>query len=311
MAFHAKKGIGAFRPGDVANLAINPLPWFIARDLTWHLNYQTLATALSELRSAGFSAVQADIPDGSTVAEYNSFLTGADFRPAPGYFSGDFSHRENHRQLVEGVKRHAAQQAELGLDVAFIAQDSVAPRLKLPAVGVGFNAETLFVIAEGLASAADAAKRLGVRYALHPHVSTLVETEQEVRLVLDSTTGSALAFGPDTGHLAWAGMDPQRIIRDYSDRVAAVHLKDVDESARARAVNESANYVAATSDLHVWTEPGRGMIDFGAVFDGLPNDFDGWFVIEVDVPNLPTAQESAKASLDFINSQPYFMRADA
>jgi sugar phosphate isomerase/epimerase len=36
-----------------------------------------------------------------------------------------------------------------------------------------------------------------------------------------------LDFGPDTGHLTWARIDPVRLIGRYRDRAAGLHVKDV------------------------------------------------------------------------------------
>ena len=283
-------------------VAINPLPWILG-DTAFNLSRETLTLAMTELRPIGFDHLTIDVPDGWTTPHYSALLTEHGFRPAPGYFSGDWSDRAAHAGLVERVKVHANVHAELGLDRAFIAHDLVPERIERPAVGSGTAA--LPVIADGLALAAEAARAEGVRYALHPHVGSPVETEPEVRAVLDATAGSALAFGPDTGHLAWAGADPADLVRDYAERVIAVHLKDVEPEARAAAIAAGDDYRAATVDRHLWIEPGRGMVDFDAVFDALPPDFDGWFVIEVDVPHAPTAAESSAISYTFLRKQPY------
>lgn len=127
--------------------------------------------------------------------------------------------------------------------------------------------------------------------------------------MLDATEGSPLLFGPDTGHLRWGGTRPDTIIHDYADRVLNVHLKDVDQLAADTARLRGDDYATATGDAHVWIEPGRGDIDFNAVVAALPRDFDGWFIIEVDVPHLRDAEESSAESLRFLNSHPYFAGA--
>jgi hypothetical protein len=48
---------------------------------------------------------------------------------------------------------------------------------------------------------------IGGSLALHPHVGTWIETEQEMESVLAAVPNTALRFRPDTGHLTWAGMD--------------------------------------------------------------------------------------------------------
>jgi inosose dehydratase len=138
----------------------------------------------------------------------------------------------------------------------------------------------------------------------HPHVGSWIETEHEVRAMLDSVDASVLSFGPDTGHLFWAGMNPAAMIADYAPRVGAVHLKDVHRPAAVRAREQGDDYMGATVTRHVWTEPGRGDVDFRAVFAALPSSYDGWFVVEVDVPDLPTKEESTAQSARWVLAQP-------
>lgn len=125
-----------------------------------------------------------------------------------------------------------------------------------------------------------------------------------MRAVLDAIPASDLSFGPDTGHLAWAGMTPSMIMADYADRIAATHLKDVhlDQADEARAAD--ADYMAATvRDFTVWTEPGRGDVDLLAALDTLPSTFPGWVIVEVDVPEASTNLESTQLSAAWVTEQ--------
>jgi inosose dehydratase len=286
-------------------LAVNPLPWVI-HDGMFDVSVATLTPALRELGAIGFDALHADIPAGQTPDEYRGLLSDAGFRPAPGYFGADFAEDGAGDALVEAARVHAAGQAALGLTEMFIAQNLSPERLARPAVGADASADRIARIAEHLAAAAAASAAEGVTAALHPHVGSWIETEAEVRAVLDATAGSALAFGPDVGHLTWAGADAPGLVREYRDRVVAAHLKDVDRAAAERARARELDYWGATGEEHVWAEPGRGGVDFDAVFAALGDDFTGWSVLEVDVPGLPTAEESARASFAFLTAQPFF-----
>ncbi|GGM62852.1 sugar phosphate isomerase/epimerase family protein [Microbacterium saperdae] len=279
--------------------AINPLPW-ILNDLGYRLDREVLTRAMAELHDVGYRHLTVEKPLEMSTADYRALLSDNGFAPAPGYFSGNFSDADQHGALVESIKKHAALHAELGLDRAFIAEDIVPARLAVPAKGVGFDPERIAVIAEGMRLAADAAAIEGVRYGLHPHVATGVETEAEAREVLDRTAGSSLGFGPDTGHIAWAGGDPAALIADYSTRVLSVHVKDVDNEAILAAARHGDDYLAATNARKVWREPGRGDVDWEGVLRALAPDFSGWFVVEVDVPFASTPAESAAQSLEFI-----------
>jgi inosose dehydratase len=290
-------------------IAINPLPWILSGD-GYKFDRDVVETAMTELAQVGFTHLTIEPPTDVTNTEYAELFERHGLSPAPGYFSADFQDRAQHGAAVEAIKKHAALHLELGVDSAFIAANLTPERIAHPAIGAGHDREVTLAIAEGLAAAAEAGAAEGVKYGLHPHVGSGIETELEVRTVLDATRGSALWFGPDTGHLRWAGATPQTLIADYVDRILNVHLKDVDADAAAGALAREEDYMVATGKSKVWTEPGRGSIDFDAVFAALPENFDGWFVIEVDVPNLGTPVESSAASLEFVRRHPYFATRD-
>jgi inosose dehydratase len=284
-------------------LAINPLPWVLTAK-GFDLSLDTVTRALADLEPIGYRGFHADIPEGLTPAQYAVLLADHGFVPAPGYFAGSFQERESLPALLEAARRHAAGQAALGLEEVFIASNLTAERMAEPATGAGADPDRIEVIAESLIAASGAMAAEGVTPALHPHVGSLIETEDEIRSVLDLTAGSPLAFGPDVGHITWAGGNPAALIGDYRDRVSALHLKDVDASAVQAAQQAGAGYMDSTMSHHVWTEPGRGVVDFEGIFAALPAEFSGWMVVEVDVPNLPTPLESSRASYEYFERFP-------
>ena len=286
-------------------VAINPLPWVMSPS-GWNMNAQVLTEALTDLGDVGFRAIHAEVPVGMAASEYRRLLHDHGFEPAPGYFSADFSDADQGGDVVEQAKAAARVQAELGLTEMFIASAMADERKEHPAVGYLADDDRLRRVTDGLAAAAEAMQAEGVTPALHPHVGTWVETDAEIRAVLDGSAGSPLAFGPDTGHLLWAGADPARLVASYAARVKCLHIKDVDAAAVAAAAEHGDDYAGSTFGRHVWTEPGRGVVDLDAVLRALPEGFDGWAVLEVDVPNLPTRVESARAGLDYLRAHPAF-----
>jgi inosose dehydratase len=71
----------------------------------------------------------------------------------------------------------------------------------------------------------------GVRAVLHPHVGTMIETGEEVQQVLH---GSRISLCLDTGHLLIGGTDPAELARQAPERIAHLHLKDVDSAVAAK-----------------------------------------------------------------------------
>jgi inosose dehydratase len=284
-----------------ANVGVNPLPWLLS-PAGFTLDVATLTTAFTEIAGTGFTAVQADVPVGMTAAEYARFLADFGLRPALGYFSAELT--EDPAEIVRAARTHAANQAELGITEVFIASNLTPRRIAAPAVGADFDADRLKTVVDNLGRAAEAIRAERVRPCLHPHVGSWIETEREVRAALDGTDPGVLAFGPDTGHLFWGGMDPAALIAEYADRVGAVHLKDVHAQARIVARDRDNDYFQATNDRALWTEPGRGDIDLTAALRALPADFAGWFVMEVDVPDAGTPRQSTVETARWVSRQP-------
>jgi inosose dehydratase len=114
-----------------------------------------------------------------------------------------------------------------------------------------------------------------------------VETEHELRAVLDGVGRTCSPSGPDTGHMSWAGMDVPAVLRDYADRIVGVHLKDTFAAGIARAAADDLDYQTATEPGRIWAEPGLGDVDLAACLAAFPAGFAGDYMIEVDVPSLP------------------------
>lgn len=86
-------------------------------------------------------------------------------------------------------------------------------------------------LVEGIAAVEEICERHGLRQVLHEHYGCVVETAEEIELVLDR---SPVSFVLDTGHLAIGGFDPVAFARDHLDRVGLVHLKDLRRSVADR-----------------------------------------------------------------------------
>jgi inosose dehydratase len=82
----------------------------------------------------------------------------------------------------------------------------------------------------------------GVRVVLHPHVGTMIETGDELQQVLH---GSSISLCLDTGHLLIGGTDPAELARQAPERLAHLHLKDVDSTIAARVQSGQLTYSEA------------------------------------------------------------------
>ena len=278
---------------------LNPLPWVLTPD-GFELSVPVLRRAFGEISQTPFVGIHADPPADLDADGYRELLAEYGLVPAPGYFSADFAD-EAGKTVVEAAKRHAGVQAALGNTEAFVAAGIAPARRNTPAAGHDADGSRLQRVIDRVGAAAEAITAEGVRPALHPHVGTWIETEPEVDSVLAGVPSTVLGFGPDTGHLTWAGMDAVAVMRRYADRIAAVHVKDVRLGQAEEAKAAGADYNGSTRGPNqVWTEPGRGDVDLVGALATLPVDFTGWVIVEVDVPEAPSNLESTQISARWV-----------
>ena len=118
--------------------------------------------------------------------------------------------------------------------------------------------------------------RWGVQTALHNHLGSPVESQKQLETFLSRCPSCGLLL--DTAHLAAAGGDPLEIVKKYSDRMVAIHLKDW------LLTNPGIG-------LDKWWQRGR-FCELGAGNIGLDNaaimravagtGYDGWVFVEHD-----------------------------
>jgi inosose dehydratase len=256
-----------------------------------------LLRALRAITAAGFDGLAVEIPSGMAPSTYRGLLQDHNLSPAPGYFSMTADGSMTTEAVVDLARQHAELHLELGLGVSFLAANMSPARIQLPAQGASHDASTFDRIIRLTEAVAEAMSSLGVTPAIHQHVGSWIESGEELEAVLEKVPSDLLAFGPDTGHLYWAGIDPQSVVRRHRDRVVAVHLKDVHAAVVKDAADEDLDYVTATLTHNLWTEPGRGDAGISGVIDELNAvNFDGWYIVEVDRPDFADAEESVAYS---------------
>ena len=148
------------------------------------------------------------------------------------------------------------------------------------------------------------AARRGVVATIHPHVGTMVETGTDVQRVL---TGCAIGLCVDTGHLMVGGTDPVALTRDNVERVAHVHLKDVDAGLAQQVLDGSMTFTAAVR-TGMFRPLGQGDVDIASMVATLDAyGYPGWYVLEQDV-RLDGDPEGGGPAADVALSLDYLMR---
>jgi inosose dehydratase len=119
----------------------------------------------------------------------------------------------------------------------------------------------------------------GLELVLHPHQGTLIQTAEDVERALALTD---VPWCLDTGHLLIGGTDPVDFVRRHAQRVAHVHLKDVDAALADRVRSGERTLVQATQE-GLFQPLGEGDARIDEVIRILERTgYERWLVLEQD-----------------------------
>lgn len=276
-------------------IAANPIPYWSRAGKT----REVFEEAFRDFQKIGFTAVKADVPDEMSAAEYQRWIGGYGLAPALSLFSSPFDETVDMAEEVERAKRFGATQVALGLDRTMVSSMSIPARLARPAVGAGFDEGRLARAIDNCGTVCRVLQEEGLRPLHHSHVGGVFETEEEIVRLLDDLGPDVIGFGPDTGHLRWAGIEPAPFVRRYADRLGGIHIKDCFPDLLAPDSRTGMSYQDVQSTKRLWAEPGLGVVDFAAVVAAIPDDYDGDFMIEVDEPSVESRFESHRISFEW------------
>src|SRR5512133_2833 len=259
----------------VERIAGAPISWGVCEVPGW--GYQLSPDrVLSEMREIGLHATELG-PEGflpTEPAAMASVLAHYGLQ-AVGGFTPSLLHVPDH-DPIPAVERILAGYAASGATVLVLSADTgltgYDSRPELDRDGW----DTLL---SNLDRVADLAANRGVRAVLHPHVGTMIEKGHEVRQVLD---GSRIALCLDTGHLLIGGTDPAELARQAPDRIAHLHLKDVDSTIAAKVQSGQLTYSDAVRQ-GMYRPLGHGDVDVPAIVGHLrARGYNGWYTLEQD-----------------------------
>jgi inosose dehydratase len=139
------------------------------------------------------------------------------------------------------------------------------------------------VLMANLHRAGEICREAGFRVSIHPHAGTYLETEAEIRRMMDGLDTSLVGLCLDTGHVRFGGGDPVAVARDYAGEIVHVHLKDC--SARViRDVAAAGGGMEEQLRRGAFVDLGQGDSHIADVVDLLRDrGYRGWMVVEQDV----------------------------
>ncbi len=144
------------------------------------------------------------------------------------------------------------------------------------------NDEEWDLLTTGLNKLGKIAKDKGMVLTFHHHMGTVVQTEEEIDRFMDSVDPDLVYLLFDSGHLSFAGIDPEKILKKYVHRVRHVHLKDLRKSVVEQSRKEKWSFLKGVR-AGTFTVPGDGDVDFAPLFKILEEaDYEGWVLVEAE-----------------------------
>jgi inosose dehydratase len=270
----------------MVRLGANPIGW--SNDDMRELGGATpLEVCLAEAKEAGFEGMELGHKFPREPKALREVLGRFGLSLVSGWYSAELL-RRNAEEEMRHLRAHLDLLKALGCNVLVFAETAnaihgdrgkpLADRPVLAALDwAQFGARVTAV--------ADRTLKEGVRLVYHHHMGTVVESAEEIDALM-AATGPSVHLLLDTGHATFAGADPAALARRYRARISHVHTKDVRADVMAQAQRERLSFLDAVI-AGVFTVPGDGCVDYGAVFRELPG-YAGWVVVEAE-------QDPAKA----------------
>ena len=263
-------------------IGINPLTW--TNDDVPELGGDTpLETCLRETKLAGYAGIElgGKFPRQSSVL--GPIMAQYGLAVISGWYDGRCDEKEVAAEM-DAITPHLQLLKDMGSTHVVYAETSrgrhgaiwgpISQRPKLSAEEWPIYGKKLTQLAEKMAE-------FGVRMAFHHHMGTIVETDEEVDLMMKHT-GQAVGLLYDTGHSSFSGGDPIALIRKHVKRVVHVHCKDARKPMLEKARAEDMSFMGAVME-GIFTVPGDGMIDYPTILHVLAqNNYSGWLVVEAE-----------------------------
>ena len=262
-------------------LAATPITWGFVGNNRWGIDVPQ-ERILSEMAEIGFTATEVGVPgflpDDGTEAKV--MLDKYGLRAASGPVSFVIHERGSRADALESVRSAGERLVALGGDVLITVPKPGSLRPDESLGGDGWKE-----LCDGLDAVEDLCHSMGLRQALHPHVGSLVETKEDMQKVMEA---SSCGWCLDTAHIASGDLDPGDFVDMAGDRIALVHIKDLNLDLGRKMVRHEIAFDAAIAE-RVFVPLGEGDLDLAGIIPLLPEEV--WWVLEQDqaIAELPEA----------------------
>ena len=141
----------------------------------------------------------------------------------------------------------------------------------------------------------------GMPLAYHHHMGTVIETENEITRLIESTNDNVKLL-IDTGHMLFAQGNFINLAKNFGERLIHVHCKDIRKNVIENSLKNDSTFRQAFLD-GAFTVPGDGYIDYKPFLKVLKeNNYNGWLVVEAEQdPSKANPYEYAKIGYNYLS----------
>ncbi|MCQ2753017.1 MAG: myo-inosose-2 dehydratase [Bacilli bacterium] len=212
------------------------------------------------------------------------------------------------KQVEKDFRKQCAFLKAMGAKIIGASEQShsVQGQLKTPVFGHKYkmNDKEWKIFCDGMNKLGKIAlEDYGIHLTYHHHMGTVIQDEKEVDRFMKNTNPKYVSLLFDTGHFAYCGVDPLKMVKKYIKRIKHVHLKDIRPKVVAEVKKKKLSFLAGVRK-GAFTVPGDGSINFAPIFKVLAdNHYQGYMLVEAE-------QDPAKANpLEYAIKARKFIRA--
>ena len=282
-------------------LGIAPIAW--SNDDMPELGGDTsLETCLSEAREAGFTGIESGGKFPKTSKELLPILNKHNIKLCSGWYGANLLKRsvkeemENIRAQLDLFKDCNAPCIVFAEVTNSIQADEKKPLSKRPKL----DKDDWKNFCEKINEVGKRLEGENMPLAYHHHMGTVIQSHEDTERLMNETNDT-VKLTIDTGHMLFAGVNSLKIIRDFKEKIAHVHCKDMREKVLNKSLSQDLSFRHAFLE-GAFTVPGDGCIDYRPIFNELvKNNYQGWLVVEAEQdPKKANPFEYAKIGFNYL-----------
>lgn len=262
----------------------NPIAWSNDDDQTLGAHI-TLEECLTDAGKIGFDGIENGHKMPHDPKELAKVLKPHGLAFVSAWYSLELLERTVEEEII-AIQPHLDRLKAMGCTVCIACETSNAIH---GADGMAVNDKPNLLLADWpqygakLEAVAKHCEAQGLPMVYHHHMGTIVETPEEIDLLMEHT-GPSMKLLFDTGHCLFGGGDPAKVLKKHVARLGHFHAKNIRADVMKEVREKGLSFLEGVRK-GVFTVPGdkEGAVDFpSALKVAATAGYEGWLVIEAE-----------------------------